>query len=93
LLFAGINSNNFEYEVVQYVIQTELNGDEKRWEEEMWGFEETLSEKMFNEDIFREAEETGVGTQISRGNYKFDAFLAFILNGVYVFLTKTEDHQ
>jgi hypothetical protein len=51
-LFAGVNSNNSEYEVVQCVIQTELNGDEKRWKEEMWEFEEIFFLRSLNEKFF-----------------------------------------
>ena len=52
MLFAGINSNNSEYEVVQYVIKTEFNGDEKRWKEAMWEFEKIFSLRSHNEKFF-----------------------------------------
>ena len=52
MLFAGVDVKNMEEVVVKYVVETELDGEEERWEEEMWGFEDELSEKMFNEDIF-----------------------------------------
>ena len=65
--------------VIKYVVETELDGEEEMWEEEMWGFEDELSEKMFNEDIFSDVEETGVETKISQGSNNFDEFLAFTL--------------
>ena len=49
MLFAGVDVKNMEEVVVKYVVETELDGEEERWEEEMWGFEDELSEKMFNE--------------------------------------------
>ena len=85
LLFAGVNINNLEDVVVEYIIKTELDGKEERWEEEMWGFEETLSEKMFNEEIFSDVEETGIETIISRSNDNFNDFLAFTLKDVDIF--------
>ena len=66
MLFSGVDIKNMEEVVVKYVIETELDGEEERWEEEMWGFEDELSEKMFNEDIFSDVEETGIETKISR---------------------------
>jgi len=85
MLFAGVDIKNMEEVVVKYVIETELDGEEERWEEEMWGFEDELSEKMFNEDIFSDVEETGIETIISRSNDNFDGFLAFTLKEVDVF--------
>ena len=85
MLFAGVNIKDLEDVVVQYVTKTELDGEEERWEEEMWGFEETLSEMMFNEEIFSDVEETGIETKISRSNDNFDDFLAFTLKDVDIF--------
>jgi hypothetical protein len=85
MLFAGVDIKNMEEVVVQWVIKTELDGEEKRWEEEMWGFEDELSEKMFNEDIFSDVEETGIETIISRSNDNFDEFFAFTLKDVDIF--------
>jgi len=89
MLFAGVDIKELEDVVVKYVIKTELDGEEERWEEEMWGFEEELSEKMFNEDIFSDVEETGIETIISRSNDNFDEFLAFTLKDVDVFFDST----
>ena len=89
MLFAGVDIKNLEDVVVQYVIKTELDGDEERWEEEMWGFEDELSEKMFNEDIFSDVEETGIETIISRSDDNFDEFLAFTLKDVDIFFDST----
>ena len=86
MLFAGVDIKNMEEVVVKYVIETELDGEEERWEEEMWGFEDELSEKMFNEDIFSDVEETGIESKISQSNDNFDEFLAFTIKEADIFL-------
>ena len=86
MLFAGVDVKNMEEVVVKYVVETELDGEEERWEEEMWGFEDELSEKMFNEDIFSDVEETGIETKISQSNDNFDEFLVFTIKEADIFL-------
>ena len=85
MLFAGVDVKNMEEVVVKYVVETELDGEEERWEEEMWGFEDELSEKMFNEDIFSDVEETGIETKISQSNDNFDEFLVFTIKEADIF--------
>jgi len=60
MLFASINLKDMEGSVSDYIIKNILDDDKKRFEEEMWGYEECLSEKMFNEEMFSDVEEDGI---------------------------------
>jgi hypothetical protein len=77
MLFASINLKDMEGSVSDYIIKNILDGDKKRFEEEMWGYEEYLSEKMFNEEMFSDVEEDGIQTNISRSNKNFQQLYEF----------------
>jgi hypothetical protein len=85
LLFVGINLKDLENVVIRYVVENYLDGEEGRWEEEMWGFEETLSEKMFNEEMFSDIDETGIETIVKRNSDNFDFFIGLSLKESDVF--------
>lgn len=77
MLFASINLKDMEGSVSDYIIKNILDDDKKRFEEEMWGYEEYLSEKMFNEEMFSDVEEDGIQTNISRSNKNFQQLYEF----------------
>ena len=85
MLFVGINLKDLENVVIRYVVENYLDGEEGRWEEEMWGFEETLSEKMFNEEMFNDVEETGIETIVKQKSNNFDFFIGFSLKESDIF--------
>tara|TARA_B110000027_G_scaffold2270_1_gene1982 strand:- start:197 stop:556 length:360 start_codon:yes stop_codon:yes gene_type:complete len=80
MLFASVNLIDMEDVVIDWVVDNEMAGNSESWEDNEWGFYEELSFKVVDESIFDDVDETGVQTNISKGNEHFDKFLTYSLD-------------
>ena len=80
MLFASVNLIDMEDVVIDWVVDNEMGGNSDSWEDNEWGFYEELSFKVVDESIFDDVDETGVQTNISKGNEHFDKFLNYSLD-------------
>ena len=91
MYFIAFNSGDLEDTVQDWIVENELDGDEDQWDEELWGFYDHLSFKIFNEDIFNEVEETSIQTDIKSANKNINKFVELALeNGDVYFNEKKE---
>ena len=66
-----------------------MNNDRDEWEDDGWGFHDTVSFKMFNEEIFSDVDEDGIQTNIKSDNENIKKFVELSLEYGSVFLMKT----
>ena len=69
------NNGSMEDPVEDYILNNELNNDRDEWEDDGWGFHDTVSFKMFNEEIFSDVDEDGIQTNIKSDNENIKKFV------------------
>ena len=88
MYFIGFNvptNGSMEDPVEDYILNNELNNDRDEWEEDGWGFHDTVSFKMFNEEIFSDVDEDGIQTNIKSDNENIKKFVELSLEYGSVF--------
>jgi hypothetical protein len=82
MYFVGISTSQpyvMEDPVEEWVIENRLDKNTDRWEEEAWGFLETVSFKIFNDNIFDGVEEDSIQTNINSDHTNFQKFISLFL--------------